>query len=164
MNYQEPDTFGKRLKQVIHGASIRGFSRKCGVSETALRAYIAGNRDPSRRALIAMARAASVSVGWLVAGDGVMRPEDHNPENSETLERQHLQAEQRLVQQEEFKKGWQLMLDLLKDDPEYNPDGVWSALLIELLAIHGLQESGCQRIQDTLKKLKKRYEDKQRNS
>ncbi len=59
------------------------------------------------------------------------------------------------------KKGLQLVFDMTKDDPDCNPEGVWSALLIEFLTMHGLQESGCQRIQETLKK---RDEDRHRNS
>jgi len=157
MSYQKNDTFAERLEQsiAISSTSVRSFSRKCGVSETALRAYIAGKSDPSRRALISMARAAGVSVGWLAAGS-----DSTHPENGMTKESRHLQEKQRQQQQEKFKKGLQLMFDRSKDDPDYNPDGIWSALLIELLAMHGLQESGYQRIQETLKKLKQRDEDK----
>jgi len=164
MSYKDLEAFAERLDQSIHDTSVRSFSRKCGVSETALRAYLAGKSDPSRRALVAMAKTAGVSVSWLATGNGIMHPGDCGPESNVTQENQLLREEQRQAQQEKFKKGLQLVFDMSKSDPDCNPEGVWSALLIELLAMHGLQESGYQRIQETLKKLKERDENKHRNS
>ncbi len=66
---KESDAFAARLKQAIGDVSVRAFSLKSGVSESTLRAYLTGNSDPSRRALVAMARAADVSVGWLATGE-----------------------------------------------------------------------------------------------
>ncbi len=160
MSYEDSDAFAERLSQSIRSISVRSFSRKCGVSETALRAYIAGKSDPSRRALVAMARTAGVSVDWLATGNGIMHPGNCKPESDVAQENQRLQEEQ----QGKFKKGLQLVFDMSKDDPDCNPEGIWSALLIELLAMHGLQESGYQRIQETLKKLKQRDEDKHQSS
>ncbi len=61
--------FHERLQKALGDESVRGFSRRSGVSETALRAYLAGKSEPSRPALIAMADAAGVSVEWLAVGD-----------------------------------------------------------------------------------------------
>lgn len=60
--------FPGRLRKVMGAKSIRAFARESGLSDTVLRQYLAGQSEPTRPAIIAMARAARVSVGWLAAG------------------------------------------------------------------------------------------------
>lgn len=55
---------------ILKGRSARSFALAAGVSETVFRKYMAGESEPTRPALIAMATAADVSVGWLAAGEG----------------------------------------------------------------------------------------------
>jgi SOS-response transcriptional repressor LexA len=64
----ETDDFPARLKQAMGGSSIRGFARECGFSDTVLRQYLNGQSEPTRPALLAMARTANVSVEWLASG------------------------------------------------------------------------------------------------
>jgi transcriptional regulator with XRE-family HTH domain len=64
----EADDFPARLKQAMGGSSIRGFARECGFSDTVLRQYLNGQSEPTRPALLAMARTANVRVEWLASG------------------------------------------------------------------------------------------------
>jgi transcriptional regulator with XRE-family HTH domain len=61
-------TFPARLKQAMGSSSIRGFARECGFSDTVLRQYLNGQSEPTRPALLAIARTAKVSVEWLAVG------------------------------------------------------------------------------------------------
>ena len=69
--------FTKRLREVLSKKSIRGLAKECDVSEGSLRRYLKGESDPSLQNVIAIARAANVSVAWLVGesddpgGDGI---------------------------------------------------------------------------------------------
>ncbi|MFG6104894.1 LexA family transcriptional regulator [Leptothoe sp. EHU-05/26/07-4] len=67
-NVDEPDDFPSRLKKVVGDKSIRSFARECGFSDTVLRQYLSGNSEPTRPVLLAIARAADVSLEWLAAG------------------------------------------------------------------------------------------------
>ena len=62
--------FAKRLGLTINGQSISGFSIKCRVSESLLRKYLAGDSLPGTDKLVAIARAADISLEWLATGDG----------------------------------------------------------------------------------------------
>ncbi|MGF1567004.1 MAG: S24 family peptidase [Nodosilinea sp.] len=64
----EVDQFPVRLKQAVGDKSIRGFARDCGFSDTVLRQYLNGQSEPTRPALLAIARTAKVSVEWLATG------------------------------------------------------------------------------------------------
>jgi phage repressor protein C with HTH and peptisase S24 domain len=65
------DQFPVRLKQAVGDKSIRGFARDCGFSDTVLRQYLNGQSEPTRPALLAIARTAKVSVEWLATGQPV---------------------------------------------------------------------------------------------
>ncbi len=64
----DADNFPTRLKEAIGNNSIRGFARNCGFSDTVLRQYLSGQSEPTRPALLAIARAAEVSLEWLATG------------------------------------------------------------------------------------------------
>lgn len=65
------DQFPARLKQAVGDKSIRGFARDCGFSDTVLRQYLNGQSEPTRPALLAIARTAKVSVEWLATGQPI---------------------------------------------------------------------------------------------
>ena len=65
---KDVDQFPVRLKQAVGDKSIRGFARDCGFSDTVLRQYLNGQSEPTRPALLAIARTAKVSVEWLATG------------------------------------------------------------------------------------------------
>ncbi len=69
-NVDEPDDFPHRLKKAVGDQSIRSFARECGFSDTVLRQYLNGQSEPTRPALLAMARTANVSLEWLAVGQG----------------------------------------------------------------------------------------------
>ncbi len=69
------DKFSDRLKQAVGDNSIRGFARECGFSDTVLRQYLNGQSEPTRPALLAIARTANVSVEWLAVGQSASRGE-----------------------------------------------------------------------------------------
>jgi phage repressor protein C with HTH and peptisase S24 domain len=62
-------SFPTRLKQAMGDSSIRGFARECGFSDTVLRQYLNGQSEPTRPALLAIARTAQVSLEWLAVGE-----------------------------------------------------------------------------------------------
>lgn len=74
---EEIGRFPDRLKQAITGKSVRAFARESGLSETVLRQYLTGQSEPTRPALIAIARTASVSVEWLATGYPVVPGASH---------------------------------------------------------------------------------------
>lgn len=68
----EVGRFPERLRKAIGARSIRSFAAECGLSDTVLRQYLSGKSEPSRMALIAIAREARVRIEWLVSGTGEM--------------------------------------------------------------------------------------------
>ena len=68
------DQFPVRLKQAVGDKSIRGFARDCGFSDTVLRQYLNGQSEPTRPALLAIARTANISVEWLATGQSEAAP------------------------------------------------------------------------------------------
>jgi transcriptional regulator with XRE-family HTH domain len=71
--------FSERLNKSISGKSARGFARDCGLSEAAVRKYLAGKADPSRGTTVSMARAAGVNLEWLATGEGPMLKGERAP-------------------------------------------------------------------------------------
>lgn len=55
---------------------MRAFARSADIDDKSLRQYIAGKTDPSRSALLGIARAGNVTLQWLATGEGPMRPEE----------------------------------------------------------------------------------------
>lgn len=65
--------FSQRLRESLKGESIRGFARKCGLSEGVLRNYLRGDTYPSLDRLETIAVSAGVNDTWLATGEGPMR-------------------------------------------------------------------------------------------
>ncbi len=76
VNTTDLDQFPARLKQAVGDKSIRGFARDCGFSDTVLRQYLNGQSEPTRPALLAIARTANISVEWLATGQCVTAPHE----------------------------------------------------------------------------------------
>lgn len=70
---ESAETFPVRLKQALGDQSIRGFARECGFSDTVLRQYLNGQSEPTRPALLAIARTANVNLEWLAAGSATIK-------------------------------------------------------------------------------------------
>jgi len=63
--------FIARLQEIVrHWPSADRLARATGVSPSAFRKWLRGDAEPSRERLVALARAAGVSVGWLASGEG----------------------------------------------------------------------------------------------
>jgi phage repressor protein C with HTH and peptisase S24 domain len=63
--------FVSRLHTILrHWPSADRLARAMGVSPSAFRKWLKGEAEPSRERLVALADAASVSVGWLARGEG----------------------------------------------------------------------------------------------
>jgi phage repressor protein C with HTH and peptisase S24 domain len=63
--------FVARLQTILrHWPSADRLARTMGVSPSAFRKWLKGEAEPSRERLVALADAASVSVGWLARGEG----------------------------------------------------------------------------------------------
>ena len=94
---KEVDQFPVRLKQAVGDKSIRGFARDCGFSDTVLRQYLNGQSEPTRPALLAIARTAKVSVEWLATGQSVAGDKDSSKASAEDYVYQNPLA---------FETGW----------------------------------------------------------
>lgn len=68
-------SFAERLRALIGETSRNRFARKCGISESSLRKYLAGG-TPGLDKVLQIASACGVSLLWLAAGEGPMRPEN----------------------------------------------------------------------------------------
>lgn len=55
---------------------MRSFAGECGMSDTVIRQYLSGKSEPTRPAIIAIARISGCSINWLLTGEGGMRPGD----------------------------------------------------------------------------------------
>lgn len=66
----EDESLPKRLMSLIGERSVRSFALASGVSQTVIRKYLSGESEPTRPALVSMARTGGVGVGWLAAGEG----------------------------------------------------------------------------------------------
>jgi phage repressor protein C with HTH and peptisase S24 domain len=67
----ERGAFIARLHAILrHWPSADRLARATGVSPSAFRKWLRGEAEPSRERLVALARAARVSVGWLAGGEG----------------------------------------------------------------------------------------------
>jgi phage repressor protein C with HTH and peptisase S24 domain len=67
----ERSAFVRRLQTILtHWPSADRLARAMGVSPSAFRKWLKGEAEPSRERLVALARAAGVSVAWLAEGEG----------------------------------------------------------------------------------------------
>ncbi len=63
--------FIARLQEIVrHWPSADRLARATGVSPSAFRKWLRGDAEPSRERLVALAKAAGVTVGWLASGEG----------------------------------------------------------------------------------------------
>lgn len=63
---------GSRISEISRKYGKKGFAVKANISESHLYRYLAGKSDPTASKIIAMAKAANVSPGWLLTGEGPM--------------------------------------------------------------------------------------------
>ena len=94
---KDVDQFPVRLKQAVGDKSIRGFARDCGFSDTVLRQYLNGQSEPTRPALLAIARTANISVEWLATGQSMAGAKDSSKASAEDYVYQNPLA---------FETGW----------------------------------------------------------
>lgn len=62
--------FPQRLAEIKGGMSTLGFARKCGISESIFRKYLAGTSVPGADKLVEIAQTTQVSLRWLATGEG----------------------------------------------------------------------------------------------
>jgi transcriptional regulator with XRE-family HTH domain len=69
------DAFSSRINIAMNELSQYAFAKKCGFGESVLRGYLNGSSVPGTKKLIAMAKAAEVTIDWLATGEGEMSPD-----------------------------------------------------------------------------------------
>ncbi len=69
----ELGSFPDRLQKAVGDKSVRSFAAECGMSDTVVRQYLSGKSEPTRPAIIAIARVAGCSIEWLLTGEGPMK-------------------------------------------------------------------------------------------
>jgi DNA-binding transcriptional regulator YiaG len=72
--------FAARMRDILsESRSVSAFARSAGVSEAVVRKWRSGCSDPSRHHLVAISRAANVSLEWLATGEGSKRRDEPLP-------------------------------------------------------------------------------------
>ncbi|HMM59177.1 MAG TPA: helix-turn-helix domain-containing protein [Candidatus Rifleibacterium sp.] len=66
----ETDGFKSRLKTIIGRQSVNSFAKNCDIPESSLRNYLSSDSLPKAENLVKIARAAGVSLDWLILGIG----------------------------------------------------------------------------------------------
>lgn len=116
--------FIQRLRAIIGDDSVSAFARRCGLTESAIRAYFSGKR-PTMQNLAAMANAAGVTIDWLATGQGVRT-------RSELLALQRGQAADGLLPPDHpHARRWAKLIELVEQEPD--PDRR-DAILADLYA------------------------------
>ncbi len=72
----EVECFSSRLTESIGSDSVRSFAIKADLSQTAIQKYLIGDSTPNVERLYAIAKAAGVTVEWLVTGNGPKYQQD----------------------------------------------------------------------------------------
>lgn len=84
------------VERVRKAADLAGgqleLSKKTGISARTINSYALGESDPSRSRIAAIAKAANVSAGWLVTGEGPMLLPDSTMEKGEISPRLTIQV------------------------------------------------------------------------
>ena len=62
--------FSDRLREVMNGENALSFSRKIGISDTAVRKLLEGSGNPTMQVLKSISAASGVNIHWLVTGSG----------------------------------------------------------------------------------------------
>lgn len=88
---RESARFRERLQEIVSEAGgVNPFSRKVGIGDSTIRAWLEGPSEPNRTRLVALADAAAVTVDWLATGLGLKRdplryfPPDEKKETAES--------------------------------------------------------------------------------
>lgn len=67
---------GERIKAALDRLTVQQVASKIGVTPSAIYNWTAGTNEPNLTKLVALAHATEISIAWLVAGEGEMRPTD----------------------------------------------------------------------------------------
>lgn len=80
MNSEIENTLAERIKKCAHMAgSGDSLAQKSAIPRRTLETYLSGDAEPKTTRMVAIARAANVSVEWLATGEGPMRKADASP-------------------------------------------------------------------------------------
>lgn len=60
--------FAARLKEAIGNESVRSFSRRLGMSDRGIRAYLSGGSYPTLEKLVQISQLTGVDLNWLATG------------------------------------------------------------------------------------------------
>ena len=102
-----------------------------------------------------IASVTNVSLPWLVYGEG--HAENHTINEAEPVyvlsEGEKKEWERQAIR---FKEASKLAFQMSRSDPDSNPGPVWSALVMELVTLYGLDDRGAQRLIETVQLLRDR--------
>ena len=96
---------------VIGNESVRSFSRRSGISETAMRAYLSGSSEPGLTALNKIVSTSGSSINWLATGQGQMKM-------GENFTQEVGSGNHRLHEKSDLLAKINELLDLLSSDSE----------------------------------------------
>jgi phage repressor protein C with HTH and peptisase S24 domain len=96
------DAFKERLKVAMAGESGYSFAKKCGIAESLIRKYLAGESLPGLDKLITIAAASDVSVEWLATGEGPMKRGDKRGHGESREEATEYRGERDLLPADEY--------------------------------------------------------------
>ncbi len=100
MNSETLVALAERIKKCAHIAgSGDALAQKAAIPRRTLETYLSGEAEPKTTRMVAIARAANVSVEWLATGEGEMRKPPVSPVNTDLLEAAEL-AVHRFMEEE----------------------------------------------------------------
>ncbi|EEI4448285.1 helix-turn-helix transcriptional regulator [Salmonella enterica] len=131
------NSFSKRLREGIGNESVRSFAKRCGLSDTAIRAYLSGKSLPTIDNLATIASITGRSVSWLIYGKeenlSIGINNSHNEINCYDSDEGMLNIIRNFMTQEEknkalqiFRKGGlkDLMPAVVEDEPQKSVESV----------------------------------------
>lgn len=127
---------GERIRQIRNRAPRHEFARELGIGTSTLQRYESGERRPDADLLRRICETYNVNPSWLLLGSGPV----------------HLDGEEAGPQVATPLSLKQASGELLEASQElgFEPPVVWSTLIQELMALHGLSPAGARRLLETL--------------
>ncbi|MEE9357357.1 helix-turn-helix domain-containing protein [Candidatus Vondammii sp. HM_W22] len=149
----------KKLREHF-GVSQAEMDGLLGIGKKSWQRYESGGHTPGSQVIAALARL-DCNANWLLTGSGAMiMAQQPTPEPEPPTERSSGEQKEWERQAEKFRTASQVAFDMTKDDPSSNPAAIWAALIVELVTLHGLEQSGVERLYETLRSLQDREEAK----
>jgi len=132
---------GARIRQVRDRVPRHEFARDLSIGTSTLQRYESGERRPDSELLRRLCETYNVNPIWLLLGSGPMRLDEEVREGSAAYRGGSSGVSLKQAAQELLEASREL---------SFEPPVVWSTLIQELMAVHGLSPAGARRLLETV--------------